>query len=134
MVWRSVLAVIFSLARRRPRVEQTEPELRLEICGMCGRDFVNPVAWESVGSEHWRLLLRCGECGTWCDVTVTNAVAERYDVELHRGAQVLAGLLDRLDRERMVAQADAMTIALQLGLVDAADFATGRGRRITPSG
>lgn len=97
--------------------------MRLELCGVCGRDFVNPVDWEPVGSEQWRILVRCGECGTWRDVTVTNAVAQRYDVELHRRAAGLATLLDRMDRERMLGQAEAMTIALELGLIDAADFA-----------
>jgi hypothetical protein len=97
--------------------------VRLELCGLCGRDFVNPVEWQPVGSEQWRMLLRCGECETWRDATVANAVAARYDVELDRCAQVLAASLDRMDRERMARQVEAMTIALNLGLIDAADFA-----------
>jgi hypothetical protein len=125
MVW-SVVSRFLSVTRRTRRAQHVEPEVRLELCGMCGRDFVNPVAWEPVGSERWRLLLRCGECETWRDVTVTNAVAQRYDVELHHGAGVMAALLDRMDRERMVGQAEAMTIALELGLIDAADFTAGR--------
>ena len=99
---------------------------------MCGRDFVNPVAWEPVGSEHWRLLLRCGECETWREVMVPNAVARSYDVELQRCTDRLTALLDRMDRERMLGQAEAMTVALELGLIDAADFATGCARRPTP--
>jgi hypothetical protein len=120
---RSVVALLFPLARR---AQHLQPEGRLELCGMCGRDFVSPVEWEPVGPKHWRLLLRCGECETWRDVTVTNAIALRYDAEPRRQVDVLAALLDRLDRERMIGQAEAMTVALQLGLVDAADFATGR--------
>jgi predicted aminopeptidase len=93
---------------------------------MCGRDFVNPVDWEPAGSEHWGLLLRCGECETWREVTVTNAVARRYDAELNRRADIVAASLERLDRERMIVEAEAMTIALRLCLIDAADFATAR--------
>jgi hypothetical protein len=52
---------------------------------------------------------------------------QRYDVELDRCAVGLAATLDRMDRERMLGQAEAMSIALELGLIDAADFA------ITPS-
>lgn len=101
---------------------------------MCGRDFVNPVDWEPVGPEQWWLLLRCGECEIRREVTVTNAVARRYDAELNRRAAVLAELLERLDRERMIGETEAMTTALRLSLVDAADFATKRHRGSTPPG
>ena len=93
---------------------------------MCGRDFVCPVDWEPAGPEQWRILLRCGECGTWGDVTVTNAVARRYDVELERRVACLAASLDHMDRERMIGQVEAITIALELGLIDAADFGVTR--------
>ncbi len=101
---------------------------------MCGRDFVNPVDWEPAGSEHWWLLLRCGECETRREVTVTNAVARRYDAELNHRADVLTALLKRLDRERMIGEAEAITIALQRCLIDAADFATERHRGSAPRG
>ena len=127
MALRRVVALVLTFARRTGRAEhQQDPELRLELCGVCGGDFVNPVDWEPVGPERWRILLRCGECGTWREVTVTNAVAQRYDVELNRRAVRLAASLDRMDRERMLGQAEAMTIALELGLIDAADFAITR--------
>jgi hypothetical protein len=127
MVLRRVVALILTFAHRTRRAEQQwDPHLRLELCGVCGRDFVNPVDWEPVELERWWILLRCGECGTWRDVTVTNAVAQRYDVELNRRAVGLAATLDRMDRERMLGQAEAMTIALELGLIDAADFAITR--------
>ena len=100
---------------------------------MCGRDFVNPVDWEPVGSEYWRILLRCGECETWREVVVTNAVARRYDVELDRRAAVLAASWERLDRERMIAEVEAMTTALRLGLIDAADFVGGAQPRQQPT-
>jgi uncharacterized Zn finger protein len=127
MVLRRVVVLILAFARRPRRAErQQDPELQLEICGMCGRDFVTPVEWEPRGPDWWRILLRCGECGTWRDVTVTNAVAQRYDVVLNLRAVGMAATLDRMDRERMLGQAEAMTIALELGLIDAADFAITR--------
>ena len=100
---------------------------------MCGRDFVNPVDWEPVGSEYWRILLRCGECETWREVVVTNAVARRYDVELDRRAAVLAASWERLDRERMIGEVEAMTTALRLSLIDAADFVAERDRGARPA-
>jgi hypothetical protein len=95
----------------------------LETCLLCGRDYVNPVDWEPVEGDHWWMLLRCGECDTWRELTVTDAVAERYDTELDRRLDVLDGALHRLDRQRMVGEVEALVVALRRGLVDAADFA-----------
>jgi flavoprotein len=116
---------MFDRARNRLRSKgaQPDPELHLEACPMCRADFVNPVDWEPVGDTHWWMLLRCGACDTWREVTVTNAVASRFDLELDRRMDALARALDKLDRKRMVAEVETMIQALRYGLVDAADFA-----------
>ena len=90
---------------------------------MCAEDFVNPVDWEAVGDTHWWMLLRCGACDTWREVTVTNEIAARFDLELDRRMDIVARALERLDRSRMVAEVETMIQALRHGLVDAADFA-----------
>ena len=69
------------------------------------------------------MLLRCGACETWREVTVANAAAEAYDAALDRQAAALRALARRLDRECMAMQVEAMIIALRCGLIDAADFA-----------
>jgi transcription elongation factor Elf1 len=96
----------------------------LETCLVCGRDFVNPVDWEPVDEHGWWMLLRCGECDTWREVTVSNEIAQRFDVELNRRTDVLARALDRVDRQRMAAEVETMIAALRHGLLDATDFAT----------
>jgi len=95
----------------------------LHHCASCGKDFVNPVDWEAVTPESWWMRLRCGECHVFREVTVTNAVAERFDIELDRRADMLHRALAKLDRERMIQQAEVMIGALRHGLIDAADFA-----------
>jgi hypothetical protein len=98
-------------------------ETGLETCLLCGRDFVNPIDWEPADEHHWWILLRCGECETWRETTVEDEIAERFDAELDRRADVLAGTLHKLDAERMGAWVDSFVLALRSGLVDAADFA-----------
>jgi flavoprotein len=105
------------LRRRKPRPNE------LEKCLMCGRDFVNPVDWEPVDEEGWWMLLRCGECDTWREVTVSNAIASRFDIELNRRLDVVSRALDRIDRQRMAEEVETMIRALRQGLLDAADFA-----------
>src|SRR5919197_5281260 len=87
----------FSDIARRLRAVQPPPSAGLETCRVCGRDFVSPVEWEPVDAATWWMLLRCGEWGTWREVTVSNAVAERYDAELDRRVDVLDRTLRRLD-------------------------------------
>jgi flavoprotein len=112
-----------ALNRLRGKAAQPDPELHLESCAMCKADFVNPVDWEPVGDTHWWMLLRCGACDTWREVTVTNAVATRFDLELDRRMDKLARAFEKLDRTRMAAEVETMIQALRQGLVDAADFA-----------
>jgi hypothetical protein len=69
------------------------------------------------------MLLRCGECDAWQEVTVSDAEAQRFDVELDRRADMLQRALARLDMQRMATDVETMIAALRRGLIDAADFA-----------
>jgi hypothetical protein len=113
-----ILAPDVGFSRRRKH-----RPLDLETCLLCGRDFVNPVDWEPVDDHGWWMLLRCGECDTWREVTVSNEIADRFDLELNRRADVLARTLEIADRQRMAADVEAFITALRRGLLDAADFA-----------
>jgi flavoprotein len=107
-----------ALSGRRPNAETD-----LEHCVHCDRDFVYPVEWEPISKECWWILLRCGECDEWREATVPNAIAERFDIELDRRADVMHRALHKIDREQMIASANTMIAALRHNLIDAADFA-----------
>ena len=106
---------------RKPRLP--DPDVQLEHCAVCHADFVNPVDWEPVGADHWWMLLRCGACDTWRELTTSNEVAQRFDSELDRRMDIVARTVQRLDSHRMAADVETMIQALRRGLVDAADFA-----------
>jgi flavoprotein len=110
--------LVRALSGRRPNADTD-----LEHCATCHRDFAYPVEWEPVSKESWWMLLRCGECDAWREVTVPNAVAERFDFELDRRADVMQRALNEIDREQMIASANTMIAALRHNLIDAADFA-----------
>jgi hypothetical protein len=90
---------------------------------MCHAECVVPVWWESVGEHQWHMLLRCGACGTYRDVTAPDDVAQAYERDVNRGVKEIRTAVDRMDRDRMSDQADAFVAALQLDLIDAGDFA-----------
>ena len=75
------------------------------------------------------MLLRCGACDTWREVTVTNEVAARFDLELDRRLDIVARALEKLDHKRMIAEAETMIQMLRHGLVDAADRSLTRFNR-----
>jgi hypothetical protein len=108
--------------RMRQNRKRKDREVHLVSCAMCAGDYVNPVDWEPVNETHWWMLLRCGACDTWREVTVTNEIAARFDLELDRRMDVVARAVERLDRSRMAAEVETMILALRHGLVDPADF------------
>jgi hypothetical protein len=111
------------MRRRLLRRPATPEDTGLSTCGACRRDFVSPIEWEPVGKDRWWMYLRCGECGVSREVTVPNAVAERYDDELARGARAISRAAKQLDQERMKADVGAFIAALRHGLIEPADFA-----------
>ena len=84
-----------------------------------------PVEAEALDHGRWGLRLRCGQCGTYRDVVVSDDVAKRYESDLQRGMVEIAAALERHDHERMTAEAEVFIAALQHGLIDAADFRGG---------
>jgi uncharacterized Zn finger protein len=92
-------------------------------CPSCRAPFLCPVEWGTVDDQHWWVLSRCGECGSWTETLIDNAQAARLDVELNAQQALIRRAAERLEAERMAAEADVFIVALQRDLIDAADFA-----------
>jgi hypothetical protein len=99
------------------------PGSGLHQCALCHAECVVPVWWESVDDHRWHMLLRCGACGTYRDVTAGDDVAHAYERDIERGTREIRAALERMDRDRMEVQAIAFVAALQCDLIDAEDFA-----------
>ena len=98
------------------------PDRDLTVCRGCRSRYVIPTDWAARDAASWWIRLRCGECGASGEVVVPDAVAQRYDRGMHAIARAL-DRLDRLDREAMAQEAEALATALELDLVNADDFA-----------
>jgi transcription elongation factor Elf1 len=112
---------VFKRRRRQP-----PPGSGLHQCPLCHDDFVVPVDADPLDHGHWDLRLRCGQCGTYRDVVVSDDVANRYSDDLDRGMAEIAAALREQDRERMTAEAQVFIAALEHDLIDGGDFASGR--------
>ena len=114
---------MFRLSRSRPRPAPMHRRHPVLACQACGSDRICPIDWETAGDDHWWLLLRCGECQSWVQGTVGNEQAAALDIELDRQQAEIADAAAALAAERMAADVEAFTTALELDLVDADDFA-----------
>jgi hypothetical protein len=81
-----------------------------------------PVLAEPLDLARWDLRLRCGQCGTFRDVRVSDGDAKRYDADLSRGMAEIAAALEREDHERMTYEVRVFIAALEHDLIDAGDF------------
>ena len=95
---------------------------RLDLCAACGESFVCPVTWSEQGPADWWLLLRCGSCGASREVIASNAAVAEYDSHLDEGMQEINAAAERLAREALAAEADALGTALDMDLLGADDF------------
>jgi hypothetical protein len=68
--------------------------------------------------------VRCAECWLERDVVVSDDLARRFDGDLDRGVRLIADALAKLDAQRMMREADTFSAALELDLIDPADFRT----------
>ena len=91
-------------------------------CPLCDGDHVCPMEWGAVDDEQWWVRSRCGDCGVWTDVVLSNAQAATLDVALDRQMAQIRTAADRLDAERMADAADAFAAALHCDLIVPADF------------
>jgi hypothetical protein len=67
--------------------------------------------------------MRCGECQAWVQATVGNEQAATLEIGLDRQQAEVGDALASLEAERMAANVEAFTTALELDLVYADDFA-----------
>lgn len=80
--------------------------------------------WEPRDDAHWRVELRCGECGHRWETAMPDARAARYDMELDIDRYAIERTLRQLDLERMALEVEGFAIALSHDLIEPADFAT----------
>jgi hypothetical protein len=94
----------------------------LHVCGTCNSTLVYPIEWSEAGSRHWEVTLRCPNC-EWCGTGIfEQAVVERFDGELDRATQELAGDLKRLVQTNMQDEIDRFVTALNADAITPDDF------------
>jgi hypothetical protein len=89
---------------RRRRLFCRQP--RLHECLVCHADCVVPVSLEDLGEDSHRLLLRCAQCETYCEIVVGAKRLAAYMAELRHGLDDIAASLREIEREPLHTRAD----------------------------
>jgi hypothetical protein len=118
---RGVARFIEHLRPAQPR--RTRPR-RLRRCRGCRSEAVAQIVWDVDERMRWQVWLCCGNCGAWREARITHTDAVDYRERLATQRREIERELDRLDRERMVEQAEAFITALHHDIVPPADFAS----------
>ena len=92
------------------------------VCEQCGSDAVAVVDWDEPGDGQWRVVLRCGQCEKWHEMTMSATAADRLAATVDTGIAAIERDLQAIDRERMAVQVEAFAEALARDLIDAQDF------------
>ncbi|HEV3318444.1 MAG TPA: hypothetical protein VG053_01760 [Solirubrobacteraceae bacterium] len=98
------------------------PPQDLHVCFNCVGELVYPLDWVEEGPRHWRIVLRCPECEARREGVFEQAVVERLDDELDRGAGALLSDLKRLTHANMTDEVEFFVRALQADLITPSDF------------
>jgi hypothetical protein len=110
----------------RPAAERARPAGDvLVVCRACGVEAVVPVDWEDEGSGWCEIALRCGACGDRRDVTLDYDKAHEFDCDLDRGMNRIALIASELEWQRMLADIETLSVALERDLIGADDFSPG---------
>ena len=104
----------------RPGATERDPDL--SICGTCDSKFVQPIDWSLIGREHWRVTLRCPNCGGEGTGVFAQEAVDRFDRELDRGTRELSKTLRRVTRACMEAEIEQFSQALANDLILPSDF------------
>ena len=80
----------------------------LDVCLVCGQEFVSMARCTRAGNGTWWLLLRCGACGTWHETFAGDEAVAALQRAIRRGAHSI--------------EVEAFSQALELDLIGPDDF------------
>jgi hypothetical protein len=110
------------LPRRRPRIELVITPRKMQLCGCCPSELVQPVVWSEGSTSSWDVELRCPECEHREQGVFSQGEVDGYDRHLDEGMNRLLDDLRDLTRENMEAEAQAFRAALAANVILPEDF------------
>lgn len=109
------------------RATQADAEMlealdNLTLCGSCDSPLVQPVGWESHGTEAWRLELRCPECEERATTVIEDGLAEQLTLFHERARALIEISMIRLASDNAEREIERFARALEQELIVPEDF------------
>ena len=99
---RDIRPLLPQFARRMLGAMARRQSTGLEVCLVCGQDFVSMTRCTTAGDGTWWLLLRCGACNTWHETVRRDEAVAALHNAIKRGVQAIAEQVRWLEHERVV--------------------------------
>lgn len=100
----------------------TAPREALHVCRRCAGGLVHPLDWLEESPGHWRVLLRCPDCGELREGVYGQALIEQLDDELDRATAQMLSDLRQVTHANMAEEIERFSRALELDLIGPSDF------------
>jgi hypothetical protein len=91
-------------------------------CGECSSALVQPLEWERLGGDEWRVLLRCPECFGVGVIHMTPEQVGLFRNSLDEATQHMEETAEYLDHEVFRESCDRFALALRAGHICPMDF------------
>lgn len=91
-------------------------------CEGCASELIQPLDWEQVGAEQWRVVVRCPECFQISSLRVTQEQANVFRNLLDVAAHSFEETADALDLQVFRETCDNFARALRADLICPMDF------------
>lgn len=91
-------------------------------CEECSSALIQPLAWDPLDSENWRVLVRCPECCWSRALHLTADEAHRFRNLLDEATHGLQEVADALDLQVFRESCEGFAQALRTDLIGPTDF------------
>ncbi len=92
------------------------------VCKVCGSRLAFPVEWQRRSKSTWEVVIRCPECETRRDVSMTREHVEELNKTVHVGFKRLAEDNEDMCRRHFVEESAKLLDALRRDLILPMDF------------
>ncbi len=92
------------------------------VCCRCSSDLIQPLEWEPVGDDEWRVLIRCPECFLVAGASLDTRQKHLFQNMLDEATHSLEQAAEALDGEVFRDTCRGFAQALHAGLIYPMDF------------
>jgi hypothetical protein len=92
------------------------------VCRDCASPLIQPVDWETIGENQWRVRVRCPHCFDLWDLNLDDSEAHELLLNMDEAAKSMLQTAELLDRDTFRESCEVFAQALRADLIHPMDF------------